>query len=52
MNNKEGISQHGVGVEYKKTVTARHDRVKGHGDMSESGTQAAFKKAATDTKKA
>ena len=53
MNKKEGISQHGVGVEYKKVVSTRHDRVNGGDQMSKmSGTKAAFSKGHTDTKKA
>lgn len=52
MNKAEGITQKGVGVEYKKNVTVRGDRIGGHGDMAMAGTQAAYKKANTDTKKA
>lgn len=52
MNKKEGITQKGVGVEYKKGVTVRSDRVGGHGDMTMAGTQSAYSKAVSDTKKA
>lgn len=50
--SKEAITQKGVGVEYKKTVTAPDRRVKmGDAQSSMSGTQSAFSKA-TDSKKA
>jgi hypothetical protein len=52
MASNEGITQRGVGVEYKKVVSTRKDRVSGHGDMKMSGTKEAFNKACKDTKKA
>lgn len=54
MNSKEGISQHGFGVEYKKNVSATQHKVSGHRDVGSqvSGTQSAFKKANQDSKKA
>ena len=41
----------GFGVDYKKNVSVRSDRVGGHGDMQMSETKAAFSKAQNDTKK-
>jgi len=52
MASKEGITQKGVGVEYKKSVSVRKDRVSGHGDMTMSGTQSAYSKSQNDSKKA
>ncbi len=42
----------GFGVDYKKNVTVRSDKIGGHGDMQMKETVAAFKKACGDTKKA
>lgn len=51
--SKEGITQKGVGVEYKKVVTTRNDRINGgDGQSKMSGTNQAFSKAQNDTKKA
>jgi len=52
--SKEGITQQGVGVGYKKNVTVRSDKIAGGGDAASvpSGTQQAFNKACKDTKKA
>ena len=53
--SKEGITQRGVGVEYKKNVSTRHDRAnvspKDGKPGYEAGTKAAFKQACMDTKK-
>lgn len=49
-SNMEGWSQHGAGVTYKPTVSVRNDRVKGHGDMKQSGTKEAFNKSNKNTK--
>lgn len=50
---KEGITQKGVGVEYKKVVSTRNDRINGGDRMSKmSGTKEAFNKSCMDSKKA
>lgn len=51
--SKEGITQRGVGVEYKKNVSVRSDKIKA-GDMTSkmSSVTGSFNKASTDTKKA
>lgn len=51
MKAKEGITQSGIGVGYKKNVSTRNDKISGHGDMKMSGTKEAFNKA-SDNKKA
>lgn len=50
--SKEGNTQSGVGVTYKKNVTVRSDKVSGHADQQYTTTQGAFSKANKDTKKA
>lgn len=51
--SKEGITQKGFGVEYKKNVTTRNDGISAGDRMSKmSGTKEAFSKAQNDTKKA
>lgn len=51
--SKEGITQRGVGVEYKKNVSTRNDGIKAGDKMSNmSETKASFNKACGDTKKA
>lgn len=52
MKDKEACTQKGPGVEYKKNVSVRSDKISGHGDQSYSTTQGAFKSALNDTKKA
>jgi hypothetical protein len=53
MNASEGITQKGFGVEYKKVVTVRNDKVAtADKNPTQRGTIAAFKAACGDTKKA
>ena len=54
MNASEGITQKGFGVEYKKVVSTRSDKVGAHGDKasSPSATKASFNQSHVDTKKA
>lgn len=42
----------GFGVDYKKNVSVRSDKVSGHGDQQMKETVSAFKAACGDTKKA
>lgn len=51
----EGITQKGVGVEYKKVVSTRNDKAGTGGDAlnkSMTATNSAFNKAHSDNKKA
>lgn len=53
--SKEGITQSGVGVEYKKNVSTRNDKAGTGGDAlhkSMTATNSAFNKAHGDSKKA
>lgn len=52
--SKEGITQKGIGVEYKKNVTVRSDKVGSHADKASvpTSTSSAFNQACGDTKKA
>lgn len=53
--SKEGITQKGVGVEYKKVVSTRSDKAGTGGDglnKSMSGVKQAFNKSCMDSKKA
>ena len=51
--SKEGITQRGVGVEYKKNVSTRSDKIKaGDATSKMSNVKGAFNKACMDTKKA
>ena len=51
-SGNEGITQKGVGVQYKPGVTVRSgDKVSGHGDTKMSTTTGAFS-SAVDNKKA
>ena len=51
MKNGESNKHSGFGVDHKKNVSVRSDRVGGHGDMQMNETKAAFNKACNDTKK-
>lgn len=52
MKGKESNVSSGFGTGYKKSVSTRSDKIGGHGDMQMAATQAAFKKANQDSKKA
>jgi hypothetical protein len=49
---KESNKAPGFGVDYKKVVSTRSDKIGGHGDLPMKETVAAFKAACNDTKKA
>lgn len=52
MKGGESNKAPGFGVDYKKNVSVRSDKVSGHGDQKFQETKAAFNTALNDTKKA